>query len=209
MLVQLKSIQYITILGKRHTHYPGEWVEIGKQTANSWLATGDAIRPDMPDLQVLPGCGMAVPAPALEIAARIIPGLERLSQPDPFSLSFPKTLWYNPAANLRSDLIATGFSLLDTWEVAAPLFSYERLARDIGTPPERQRTEALVHDLRVPVYEVRCLFLKRCRTTRDLMTAWAEEQADGGNEYLGFLRALYQVKPLVLALPTTWVTGRK
>jgi hypothetical protein len=107
--------------------------------------------------------------------------------------------------NLRPDLLATGFSLLDTWEVAAPLFSYEELARDIGTDSERQQTEVLVHDLRVPVYEVRCLFLKRCRATRDLMAAWAREQEAKGNEYLGFLRALYQVKPLVLALPTTWM----
>lgn len=207
MLVQLKSIQYLTRRGKRETHYPGEWVEIGGQAARSLLATGDAVRPDMPDLQALPGCGMAVPPPALEIAAQSAPGLERLSQSDSFVLPFPKTLWYNPAVNLRPDLLATGFSLLDTWEVAAPLFSYEKLARDIGTDSERQRTEALVHDLRVPVYEVRCLFLKRCRATRDLMAAWAKEQEGRGDEYLGFLRALYQVKPLVLALPTTWVGG--
>lgn len=220
MLVQLKSIQYVTNRGKRETYYPGEWVDVGNQTARSWLATGDAVRPDMPDLQALPGCGLAVPSYALPAVARATPGLERLPQGDDLALPFPKTLWYDPAVQLRPDLIAVGFGLLDTWEVAAPLYSYQTLARDMGGDAERAQTEALVHDLRVPVYETRCLFLKRCRATRDLMAAWGEEQGgrgegeqegqeargQGGDERLAFLRALYRVKPLVLALPVTWVT---
>lgn len=208
MLVQLKSIQYISHLGRNETHYPGEWVDVGNQTARGWLATGDAVRPDMPDLEVLPGCGLAVPAHALEIAAQAAPGLERLPQadsPTDSCLPFPKTLWYDPAVRLRPDLIATGFELLETWELAAPLYSYQTLARDLGTDSERALTEGLIHDLRVPVYETRCLFLRRCRGTRDLMAAWGAEMGNGGDERLAFLRALYRVKPLVLALPVTWV----
>ena len=213
MLVQLKTIQYVTILGRRETHYPGEWVEVGNQLARSWLATGEAVRPDMPDLQALPGCGLVAPAHALAVVAQAMPGLEKLPQPDDPGLPFPKTLWYDPAVKLRPDLIGTGFDLLETWEVAAPLFSYKRLARDLGTVEERERTAAVVHDLRVPVYETRCLFLRCCRGTRDLMAAWgeelvlgAEEPGGGGDkERLAFLRSLYRVKPLVLALPATWV----
>ena len=214
MLVQLKTIQYISHLGKQETHYPGEWVDVGNQTARSWLTTGEAVRPDMPDLEVLPGCGLAVPPHALEIAAQAAPGLERLPQADSPSLPFPKTLWYDPAVQLRPDLFATGFELLDTWEVAAPLYSYQTLARELGTDAERALTEALIRDLRVPVYDTRCLFLRRCRGTRDLMAAWGKEGhggrgagEQGGDERLSFLRALYRVKPLVLALPVTWVGG--
>lgn len=207
MLVQLKSTQYISVSGRQQAHFSGEWVEVGNQTARSWLATGDAARPDMPDLEALPGCGMVVPSHALEVAAKIMPGLERLTQADNRPIPFPKTLWYDPAVQLRSDLIAVGYGLLDTWEVVAPLYSYKTLARDFGSDLERQKTEALIHDLRVPVYETRCLFLARCRATRDLMAAWVEERSDGDNEYLSFLRALYRVKPLVLALPSTWTGG--
>lgn len=215
MLVQLKTIQYISHAGRMETHYPGEWVEVGNQLAKSWLASGSASRPDMPDLQALPGCGLAVPAHALKIAAQAMPGLERLSQPDPPALPFAKTLWYDTAAQVRPDLIATGFSLLETWQVVAPLYSYEVLARDLGTATDRERTAAVIHDLRVPAYDTRCLFFKRCRAGRDLLAAWVEEQGkdsrgageQGGDERLAFLRALYRVKPLILALPVTWTGG--
>jgi hypothetical protein len=34
---------------------------------------------------------------------------------------------------------------------------------------------------------------------------WAEEQRDGGDKRLAFLRALYRNPMLVLALPPTWL----
>lgn len=211
MLVRLNSIQYITDKhGRQRTHYPGEWVSVGKQLGNSWIATGQAERPDMPDMEALPGCGVVAPPDRIDMVRKIAPGLDRKNQADPPGLPFPRVLWWDPAgASLRPDLVGTGFQLLDTWQAAAPLYSYQTLARDQGDETDRSRTEALVHDLRVPVYESRCLFLRRCQATRDLMAAWAEERVESGrgpeNDRLAFLRALYRVKPLVLALPTTWI----
>ncbi len=54
----------------------------------------------------------------------------------------------------------------------------------------------------MPVYDTRLMFIRRCHATRELVDEWV---AEDGHRGLAFLRALYRVKPLVLALPTTWV----
>jgi hypothetical protein len=210
MWIKLKSVQYISQNGRLVKHIPGEWIQVGKQTALNWIAANQAERPDMPQMNALPGCGIVSPNKARVKA--LFPSMEvKGGRPE---LAFPRTLCWDPAAKLRGELLGTGFQMLDTWEVAAPLASYETLARDIGTPAERSLTEAVIRDLRVPFYEARVLFMKRCPTTRELMAAWEEERlaAEGNgsrvvDERLAFLRALYRVKPLVLALPVTWVLG--
>lgn len=211
MWVKLTSVQYIGQNGRLVKCIPGEWVEVGRQTALSWVATNQAERPDMPQMNALPGCGIVCPNKAKVQA--LFPSMEvQAGRPE---LAFPRTLCWDPAAKLRGELLATGFQLLDTWEIAVPLGSYDILARDIGTVAERALTEAIIRDLRAPFYEARVLFMKRCPATRDLMDTWADERlaaekSNGGqavDERLAFLRALYRVKPLVLALPMTWVLG--
>lgn len=212
MWIKLKTIQYLSDKnGRQVTRYPGEWVNVGKHLARSWLAAGDAERPDQPDLQALPGCGLVVPQPALAKAQAAFPGLDIIvasisppAQPDP-PIPRPKTLYWDPAASLRPELVSTGFHLLETWEVAAPLYAYETLARDLGDQADRERTAAVIHDLRVPVYDPRVLYLNQCPAARRLLEAWAEESRPGGDRQLAFLRALYRVKPLILALPVTWI----
>lgn len=197
MWVRLLSLQYVSENGKTITKRPGEWVKVGKQQATSWLATGQADRPDMPNLDALPGCGVvltggsrSMPLSGLEVVSVDVPCLE-------FARTF---LW--SGINFRGDLLAAGFQALDAWELAVPLLSYEKLARDVGSDGDRQRTEKLVRDLRVPLYDVRLIFVRRCAVTRRFLDAWLAEE---GDRSLAFLRALYRVKPLVLALPTTWV----
>lgn len=197
MWVRLKSIQYVSENGRQVTKYPGEWVNVGRQQATAWLATGQADRPDMPDLQAMPGCGVVLP-PGVKPTG--MAGIEVSYAEEP-CLEYPRTLLWS-GVNFRGDLLGVGFTLLDTWEVAAPILSYTRLARDVGDEEDREQTRRTVRDLRVPVYDTRLLFLRRCYATRRLMDAWREEQ---GDRSLAFLRALYQVKPLICALPTTWV----
>jgi len=68
----------------------------------------------------------------------------------------------------------------------------------------RTYTQKVVRDLRVPLYDIRFMVMRRCENTRRLLEVW-----EGEGEYtrLSFLRSLYRVKPLVLALPCTW-TGQ-
>lgn len=123
-------------------------------------------------------------------------------------LPFERTLMWDPKAVLRLDLVPAGLRFLDRWQVAAPLWSYTELARDIGTENQRELTAAVIRDLRVPVYDTRVLFLRKCPDSDQLLSVWRDEQKEpDGDLRLSFLRALYRVKPLVLALPTTWING--
>ena len=103
------------------------------------------------------------------------------------------------------DMLAAGFHFLERWDAAAPLWRYGVLAKDIGTPAERGRTEAIVRDLRVPVYACELLFVSASPGARLLLDCWREERLQGSDVRLAFLRALYRVKPLFLALPRTWL----
>jgi hypothetical protein len=199
--VRLKSLQHIGVNGKLVTFHPGEWVQVGKQQANAWLTTGAADRPDMPDMRVLADCGVVVSGNAAKVKS-LLPGLD-VAEGEPY-LQFNKTLLWDSAVNLRPELIVSGFNFLDTWEIASPIGSYEVLARDIGSEADRMRTETVIRDLRVPWYECRVLFLRQCRATRELLEAWRVER-EAGDDRLAFLRALYSTKPLILALPATWI----
>ena len=116
-------------------------------------------------------------------------------------LPYPMTLLWNPKLRLRGELVPVGFHLLNTWQVAAPLWDYKELACHVGTDDDRECTQDVVRDLRMPLYDTRLIFVKRCGDTKALIDTWREEE---GDEKHAFLRALYKVKPLILALPVTW-----
>lgn len=124
-----------------------------------------------------------------------------------YDLPWERTLFVEPAVAVPWSMLARGFDFLAQWEAAAPVWSYETLAAHVATGAERKRTEALIGDLRVPLYEVGLLFVRRCEAGEQLLEAWERERA-GGCAQLAFLRALYQVKPLFLALPRSWLADR-
>ena len=106
------------------------------------------------------------------------------------------------------------FKWLDAWEIAAPFRDYAHLACDEGTVEERQFTAELIGDLRQPLYDSRAIwmredsvrakqFVKRLGTERKKCTC-AEGPCD-----LAFLRALWKVKPLILALPRGFIQPEK
>lgn len=204
--VQLLRSQQIEKNGISRTYHPGDWVEVGKQTALRWINDGAARSAKPLAVGVLLGnCGIVVLGDA-GYAGKLdgaLPGLA-LSQAAAPDVPYARTLLWQTSFSLRPELVPLGFKLLDHWEVAAPLVSYDELAIHIGTPEARARTQAVVRDLRVPVYEPRLLFVKRCRAGRELVSAWNEEKQSGDDDRLSLLRALYRVKPLLCALPCTW-----
>lgn len=169
----------------------------------------------------LDGCGVVLTSESETAAARLCEmGLQVISGGASEVVPFERTLLWDPAAPLRLDLIPNGFHLITrfAWQIAAPIWSYEQLARDIGSAEDRARTEAVIRDLRVPVYDCRVLFLRRCAEVEQLLEAWREEcqlpEADGREHEasgrddalrLACMRALYRVRPLICALPVTWV----
>jgi hypothetical protein len=122
-----------------------------------------------------------------------------------FALTYPRTLFWDTSLDLRFDLLAIAFHRLETgWQVAAPLWKYEQLASDIGSADARARTQAVIHDLRVPVYETRAVMLRRCSDTERLLEQWKAERASGDDDRLCFMRAMYVCQPALCALPVGW-----
>lgn len=190
-----------TIEGERYR--PGDWYDADKVTARRWLAQGEVWVPPDRVQELLPsGSGIVATREnqnAQALARRFQLGLNV----GPPSMPFARTLIWNVDASLRVDMVPVGFGLLETWQMAVPLRDHDTLAADVGTEAEREKTRAVIHDLRVPVYNTSVIFAQDCEETRLLFQLW---EAEGGGE-LAFLRSLYQARPMILALPSIWVQG--
>lgn len=207
MWVQLKSCKNIEKQGKPTHCEPGDWVDVGKQLALRWIATGEAWVPEMRvDAFMNTKDAGVVIVQHCSVGKTVLGDFKtqlsvKCGQP---RLLWTKTLFWNPQQRLQTSCLPIGYHLLETWQVVCPLLPYERLANTEGGPEEQARTKAVIHDLRVPLYNPDLLFVKRCDDTEYLMNCWDEERVDSGNQYLSLLRAIYRAKPLILALPCTW-----
>jgi hypothetical protein len=136
--------------------------------------------------------------------------MEVLAQ-EGYGLPWPRTLFLDPSIHVPWGLLNAGMDFLDNWEAAAPVWSYETLIADVATGTERRITEALIGDLRVPMYATELLFVRDGEGGRALLAAWQEEivAVPGGDARVAFSRALYRVKPLFVQLPRSWLTTAK
>lgn len=190
--------------GQTVTKHPGDWGQLGRQQARDELSKGNIriLKPEsLRTVQDLTDCAILLRGGIQESQRTTLmtryPGV-----PVEVYRGYPehgRFLIWDMKANLRHDLIMTGFSLLTRWQAAIPLLNYDTLAASIGSEQERQETKAVIHDLRVPVYNPSVIFARQCRETERLFELW-----NGGNE-LSFLRALYQSRVVVNALPPSWV----
>jgi len=130
---------------------------------------------------------------------------------DSDEIPWPQTLFISPPVNVPWDLLDTGFDFLNSWECAAPVWRYDVMAADVARGDDVKRTQALLHDLRVPLYAYELLLVRDCENARALLATWRAESAEAvdGDPRLSFLRALYIVKPLFLALPRSWLSDIK
>ena len=211
MWVQLRTIQYIDEHGRQVTRYPGDWVNVGKQLAQLWLSRGDAIVPSgdgYKELAVSKGAGALYRSDdpgAFELARAALGQFASDLEVTVGNIGLPykRTMLWSHGFKLRRELVPIGLSLLETWEIAVPLFDYKVLAANVGSEAERERTKAVVRDLRIPLYDTRLMFVRKCDPTVLLFERWQAER-EHGDERLAFLRALYATPLLVLALPVTW-----
>jgi hypothetical protein len=203
MWVQLKSIQNLSDHGRPRTYHPGDWVDVGRQQAQLWLARGEAAIPAIQAGGLVNGeLGVIVPA-NLEFARKHLDmyGSHLQVEEAPLCLPFERTVLWDTTAPVQAGFFAVGLALLDKWEIAVPLFDYDILAQSIGDEAERKATKAVIRDLRVPVYDARLIFVRRNPETEALIKEWGEEP---GDRRLAFMRALYRRKPFILALPCSW-----
>jgi len=118
-----------------------------------------------------------------------------------------RTLFVAQGTAVPYGLLEAGFGFLERWEVAAPLWRYGVLAKDLGTPVERKRTEEVILDLRVLLYAHELLFVRAGGAGEEFLQEWRRQCEGGGDERLAFLRALHLVKPVFCALPCSWMAG--
>lgn len=131
-----------------------------------------------------------------------------------WSTGYDRTLFITEGVRVPWELVPQGFEFLDRWEVAAPIWRYDTLADDVAGgegawSDERERTEAVAIDLRVPLYAHELLFVRESEGGTAFLDALRDEVLTAGpsreSERLAFLRALCRVKPLFVALPRSWL----
>lgn len=204
--VQLRSIQTAQDeAGNAKRYYPGDWVAVGKQTALRWIASGEAWAPAEKIAGLLPvDAGVVIQGSKAHAAqfgnlAKELPVVT--GEP---RLAYSYTLIWDPRLKLPSRFVGAGFNLLEKWQLVVPLWDYDELACDTGSEEDRRQAKEILHDLRVPLYDTRLIFVKRCPETRRLFVEWRKWRETIDDERMAFLCALYTCKPLVLALPITW-----
>ena len=204
MWIQLTRPKVIEVSGRNVKYNPGDWVEVGKHIALLWISEGSAIIPDLSGSTFdMSGVGIITDHKEL-LCNRLKDELKTLIVDEGApSVSFDKTILLDSTLPLRTSLLPVGIAMLDTWDIAVPLCDPKILAAHVGTDQERERTKKVIRDLRVPVYNTALMFIKKTEDTIRLIDTW---RADGKTD-LAFLRALYQIKPLILALPHTWTLG--
>lgn len=204
--IQLLQLKHIERHGKQVPYRKGDFVQVGNQTALRWILEGSAraLTANIADFAPA-GDGIGVLLTNHPEVGRHT--LKDASFPiedgDP-SIPWGCTFLWDPDAPLRAELLSIGFGLLNTWEFACPLLPYERLASKIGSPDDQHKTKELIGDLRVPLYDPRIIFTRKTDLTDQLVQHWWTSVQSGTNTHHALLRAIYQAKPLVLALPPTW-----
>lgn len=121
-----------------------------------------------------------------------------------WALPWGNTLFIMPGTCVPWDLVAIGFCFLSKWDMAAPFWRAGTLAKDLGTPADREHTASVIHDLRVPVYSYELLFVRNSPVGQSFVSTWIAE-CEHGDYRLAFLRALYAVKPTFCVLPRLWL----
>lgn len=211
MWVCLRIAKNITYKGKIHRFEPGDWVSVGRQTAQKWIEQRHAYSTD-DIVQAIPhdSAGLVIRdkdaiqhALVSEVVTQL--GLESHITDDWSRLPYAESAVWHPSAGLRPNFVAVGFMLLKRWHIAVPLSRNGVLACNDGVPDERERTTALIGDGRVPLRDTRLIFVRRCAETRALWDQWHSELAGGADERHAFLRAVWTHKPLICDLPPSWV----
>lgn len=214
MYVRLRTVKNIEINGKMQTFHPGDWVEVSKSLALRWLSETPPSAEMVNNAQAAQlsgkGCGVVVlgdgESGVKQLAGKF-PGVELIGA-GAARVMFSRSLLWTANSPLRFELVPVGLNLIERWEMAVPLASYTTLAQNIGTDEEREETKALVHDLRIPFFDSRLIFVRRTRDTEQVINTWQADVTAGKDANLSLLRAIYRVKPLVLSLPASWIVGR-
>lgn len=125
-----------------------------------------------------------------------------------FELPFDKTLFVAFDTRVPWDLLPSAWHFLERWDAAVPLWRYGETAESVLltlSATERKLTKDVVRDLRVPLYAVELIFVRKNEAGVELMETYQEECGRGDMGRVAFLRAFYRVKPRLCVLPRSWL----
>ena len=212
--IQLTQPKSVETNGIRINYKAGDWVEVGKQTAASWIQQGIAKRSDFSlaseYIDMTSGI-VVVNSKNHQLINNIkqdLPGIDISESNKPEMLFSENMIWSN-AVKIKRENVIIGFKLLDKWQVATPLYSYDKLAVHLVSDKDKDYCLSVLHDLRVPVYNTNLLFIRRCEQTQELINQWNQEQELIDNPHLAFHIAYYKTKVLLNALPVSWILENK
>lgn len=200
--------------GIQEIAYPGDWIQVGKQQAQTWVAQGRAEipRPDKRAVSVDYARSGVVVRGRLPEPSGLDDLADRLSFVDGDGapvLPCDYTVVWEPSLPVVPQVIELGLSRLhessgEEWEVLAMLVGETTVAADVGSEAERRETARVVKDLRTLVYDPRLVWLRRTPATEELVGLWADELAARADEQHAFLRSLYRSGATLRPLPSNW-----
>ena len=118
-------------------------------------------------------------------------------------------LFLAPGVSVAPKDIEAGFRWLENWDVLMPIKSYELLAQDfIHEGCSTSDTLTLIRDGRQMVYDERVTFARLGSSADALFVVRDEETCEDDDCPLPMLRAIWIAKPLLLALPESWVVEK-
>ena len=217
MDVRLNNPKTLRIDGQKVTRQRGDWVKVGRHLALQWIASGEASIPGLEDAEAMAGdleaCMMLIRG-SLEIAKTVTRKYWKLSVEE-WTGALPRErnlIWKPDELMLSPDQAVVGFSRVEklrseyaAWDVAAMLHGDKAMASHFGSVEEREKTRAVIGDLRIPVYNTAALWVRKSEKTKKLLSAWWREVQAGASERHAFLRALYASPVYICTLPSGWV----
>jgi hypothetical protein len=161
------------------------------------------------------GCTLIIRAKKGSVNLDVLRGfkgvIHTVWQPDPALIDKRVMIW-EPSLPLTYQQFLLGFGRLEpakdgfaAWEMAAMWMGNKLLAQQFGSVEEKERTRAVVRELRIPVYDTRLVWVRRTETTEAVIEQWVKELRVGANEAHAFLRAVYTHKPMLNTLPQNWM----
>lgn len=212
--VQLLKPKLIETNGILKQYRAGDWYEAGKQTALSWIQQGIAKRNDFSlateYIDMTSGI-VIVNSKNHQLVNNIkqdLPGID-IAENDKAKMMFSENMIWSNAVKIKRENVIIGFKLLDKWQVAMPLYSYDKLAVHLVSDKNKDYCLSVLHDLRVPVYNTNLMFIRSCDQTKELLEQWQHEQELIDNPHLAFHVAYYKTKVLLNALPVSWILDNK
>lgn len=209
--VRLKQDRRLEVNGVNKDLKKGDWIEVGKQTANQWIIQGIADRTgyDVSKEYVDYTAGIVIVGginqQLLNNIQQDIPGIEVSSSDKPEMFYSENMIWTN-GINIRRENLFVGFKLLKNWQIAVPLHSYDDLAvHQTMTKSEKEYIKSVIKELRVPIYNTNLMFIRRCDETQVLLNQWGIEKEIIKNDSLSFHVAMYKTNPVLCALPVNWI----